>query len=217
MVETGMILILIAVGCIIAAIVRGNVTLPGGSKFGAIPSPGARITLAVFAGLVGLFGIILVLVGWSSSLPGPEGSDEPVNPAQSRPGGSREPPPPRAVYMSQVRGVCNEMVLRNQREVSPPKDGASGSEWAATYRQRVAIFDAGLIELRSLTPPAADAPAMRRVWNKFEGVIEAESAYADELAEDIDSGETWQRVLSARRGYNTEARSQVVPIECLLA
>ena len=77
---TGYTVFILGAVCAVAAIVGGNVSLPGGVKFGALASGGVRVALGAFGALLLLIGMYFIVNGATGPRKeSPTNTSEPVD------------------------------------------------------------------------------------------------------------------------------------------
>jgi hypothetical protein len=170
--STGGALLLLGAVSMVAAIVGGNVTLPGGATFGALTGRGVRAALSAFSVVLLLLGTVLLLgrpspapptpspspvVSGGGSAPSPSPTTQPSPPVPATTG------PSRAAFVAAAEAVCAE---GERRELGVPDPGESGTaqEQAAYFAEQRAIVQDVNTGLRGLLVPAGDEGEVEALW-----------------------------------------------------
>lgn len=127
----GTLLVLGAV-CLIAAIVGGNVSLPGGTTFGALTSKGVRSFLGFIAIAFFVIGFVFLLAG--------NFQPSPIDPQ----GGTS-----KSEEIRKVNLICDKNARALQQRQAPEAE-APYAEWASYIEQYVTSWDNTLSQLRSI-------------------------------------------------------------------
>lgn len=166
------ILILGAV-CIIAAIIGGNVSLPGGTTFAALTSKPSRVTLAIFALILFFLGSILLVVALAQSMPtpiapGPHSIDPTEDSlTQTLPDSFDS----RMQYTESANTICRESESAVAQLERP--DGSDANEIDVGFVALKQIRQDQLSQLRNLDIPVGDEVYINEIENSLSTHIDA--------------------------------------------
>ncbi len=170
---TGGALLLLGAVSMVAAIVGGNVSLPGGTTFGALTNTGLRATLGAFSIALLVTGGALML-GSGSSPPGPEPgptvapeppSPEPLEPSPTTAG------PSRTEFIAAAQGICAEGDRRRQSVPDPGESGTSQQQ-AAFLEEQQRVAQATNTGLRGLEVPTGDEAEIQALRQAHDGYVQ---------------------------------------------
>jgi hypothetical protein len=205
-------LVVLGAVSMVAAIVGGGVSLPGGVSFGVVTSRAVRGILAGFSVLLLVVGGLVLALSTVSLEPGldtpvppptpPSTSPVPPDPGPDPDPGPR-PEPSVDDYIVVADSLCADAAERHFGVGYPAGD--TGRDMARWLRQHVVIMRGMADRLHGLTAPAADQEAAAAVWVALDEVVNrvATTAAVAETGDEVAYQAASQDAQAAKDDYRT--------------
>lgn len=197
--ETGYALILLGAVCVVAALVGGNVSLPGGVKFAALASPRTRIPLGCFAAVLMLGGAVLIADRGNRSPPADESTASDV-----------------AEYSRTVSDICGR-TMPGIADLRGLNDTSGKDEYAQSFWALASKLDELNGRLRSVPMPAAEKSSLSAMWDSHSAYVAAMDDVAAAISIEDDEAIESARIAasSAFDAFNQSARTYGL-VKCVL-